>query len=44
MTHTSQIPRIFTRRLLGKHDASICETMDTFEVNADCSIIGMFEV
>jgi len=42
--HTSQMPRILTKRLLGKRDASICETMNTFDVNADCSIMGMFEV
>jgi hypothetical protein len=32
------------KKLLGKRDASICETMNTFDVNADCNMIGMFEV
>jgi hypothetical protein len=35
---------ILTKRLLGKREASICEAMNTFDVNADCNIIGMFKV
>ena len=42
-THTSKILRTSIKELLRKRDASICKMM-MFDVNADCNVIGIFEV
>ena len=44
MPCTSQILRTLTKKLLGKRIPSICETMNTFNVNTGHNMIGIFEV
>ncbi len=38
-----QNTRILTKRLLGKRDANICETINRFGIEVDRNIVGMFE-